>query len=350
MKIHSGAAALIALVALVGCKDKETESIPDVTDTADTDTEDTADTDTEDTADTDEPCEVALIETSPLYGNSSWYYRDALELTFDDAAGKLAGIVVSDGSGADVPLSFSWDDSGFNASVTAAAGAWSGSTDYVLTVDICDVSTEIVFSTTAYGDDLADDVTSLIGSAYYIDMSQATYTEPAGVGALLALYLSEPLLLGITDATTSTLDVIASQGYIHPTSGAVLQDTDFATWDFGQADFTSSPFFAASGETIFEYSDVEIPVYNFFIEGTFSADGSTIGGASFRGLGDTRNMGPLLQLGNDPGVTCLLLKKYGLSCEECPDGESYCLTLAGDFEDAERLDDVTLEVIEGGAK
>ncbi|MFT5682615.1 MAG: hypothetical protein ACI8RZ_003537 [Myxococcota bacterium] len=347
MKMHTGAVALIALTALVGCKDKDADtsdtSAGDI-DTADTDTDDTADT--ADTADTDVPCEVSLVETNPLYGNASWYYRDALEITFDDAAGKYAAIVVTDGDGADVPLSLSWDDSGFNATVTAADGAWGGSTDYTLTVDICEASTEVIFSTTAYGDALNDDSSSLVDNAYYIDMSQATYTEPAGVGAILALYLSEPLLLGITGATEDTLDVVGAQGYKHATSGAVLQSTGYATWDFGQADFSNSPFFAASGETVFEYDEAEIPVYNFAIEGTFSADASTIGGTSFRGLGDTRNMGPLLGLGPDPGVTCELLEKYGLTCEECPDSEMYCLTLAGDFEDAELLPDVTVEIIE----
>ncbi len=346
MSIHRGTMALIALTALVGCKDKDTGSIP-TTDTGDPIViDDTADTDIDDTGDTTEtPCEVSLLETDPLYGNTAWYYRDALSLTFDGEAGKLADISVVDGDGAAVALSVEWDDTGFNATVIAADGSWDGSTDYTLLVDICDASTEVVFSTTAYGESLSDDESSLIGNAYYIDMSQATYTKPAGVGAIMALYLSEPLLLGVVDATETTLDIIAAQGYIHDTSGEVLQDTDYATWDFGQADFTDSPFFAASGETLFEYNGVEIPVYSFAIEGTFSADATSIGGASFQGLGDTRNMGPLLQLGNDPGVTCELLGKYGLSCEECPDGEVLCLSIAGDFEDAELLPDVTLEII-----
>ena len=148
------------------------------------------------------------------------------------------------------------------------------------------------------------------------------------------------------DATKDSLQLMGAQGYINNVSGDVLQDTDYATWDFGEADFTGSPFFAASGETVFEYNTIEIPVYSFAIEGTFSADGTTIGGASFRGLGDTRNMGPLLKLGNDPGVTCELLEKYGLTCETCPDKEPYCLTIAGDFEESELLEDVTLEVVE----
>ena len=348
MKMYAGATALLATLALVGCKDKETESTPAATDdSGDTIIEgDSGEPAADDTGEPPaEPCEVALVETEPLYGNTSWYYRDALAITFDDDASKLAAITVTDGAGADVGLSVSWDDSGFNATVTAASGAWSGSTDYTLLIDICDESSEIAYSTTAYGEDLSDAASALIGNAYYIDMSRATYTEPAGVGAIMSLYLSEPLLLGVVDATDEALTLMGAQGFIHETSGDVLQDTDYATWDFGEADFTSSPFFAASGETVFEYNSYEIPVYSFAIEGTFSADGTTIGGASFRGLGDTRNMGPLLQLGNDPGVTCELLGKYGLTCEACPDEALYCLTIAGDFEDAELLEEVTLDYV-----
>ena len=347
MKMHAGAVALLATLALVGCKDKDTESIPAADDTDDTLVEDdSGEPTTDDTGGTIvEPCEVALVETEPLYGNTSWYYRDALSITFDDDASTLAAITVTDGTGADIGLSVEWDDSGFNATVTAASGAWSGATDYTLLIDICDASSEIAYSTTAYGEELGEDSSTLIGNAYYIDMSRATYTEPAGVGAIMSLYLSEPLLLGVLDAHDSALTLMGAQGFIHDTSGDVLQDTDYATWDFGKADFTSSPFFAASGETVFEYNSYEIPVYSFAIEGTFSKDGTTIGGASFRGLGDTRNMGPLLQLGNDPGVTCELLSKYGLSCEACPDEELYCLTIAGDFEDAELLTEVTLEYV-----
>jgi hypothetical protein len=347
MKMHPGAVALIAVFVLVGCKDKDTEAVPVSDDSAEPYVEsDSGETTADDTGDTPpEPCEVALVETEPLYGNTSWYYRDALDITFDDDASKLAAITVTDGAGADVGLSISWDDSGFNATVTADSGAWGGSTDYILLIDICDASSEIAYSTTAYGEELSEDTSMLIGNAYYIDMSRATYTEPAGVGAIMSLYLSEPLLLGVMDATDSTLTLMGSQGYIHETSGDVLQDTDYASWDFGTADFTSSPFFVASGETVFEYNSYEIPVYSFTIDGTFSADGTTIGGASFRGLGDTRNMGPLLQLGNDPGATCELLSKYGLSCEACPDEELYCLTIAGDFEDAELLEGTTLEYV-----
>ena len=330
-------------LALIACTSDPIDTTPQQEDSG----TGVVDVDTAPPADT-AGCPIAVSSTDPLYGNTKWYYRDPVEIGFSDEASDAVSFSMTgdDGDGpVDVPLIVTWDESKFNATIEAEAGTWSASTSYLLSADFCDAPYEVVFSTTEYGAPLTIDNTDLIDNAYYLDMSRATYTQPAGVGVLLSLFLSEPLLLGVLSADADSLELIAAPGTIDSVSGAVTQNAAQLSWDFGTADFTTAPYFTATGDTLFIYDEVEIPVHDFTISGTFSPGGSSIGGAEFIGLGDTRNMGPLLQIGNDKDSTCSYLSKFGVTCEACPDGEEVCLTLAGRFETANILPDVTLEEI-----
>lgn len=338
---------LVALGGLLACN-KDKESIPDtpVDDTGDTDTpvDDTGDTTGDDTA---VPCEAVVVDIEPISGDNDWFYRDPMQIRFNETVEGRIAYTALDGTGASVPLSVTYDDSGLVADIIPASGAWSASTSYNIAVDLCDSTDEYSFLTSEYGAKLTISPLELEGRAFYVDMGDATYTEPPSVGAVIGLFLSDPLIIGVVDADAYEITVIGAQGIKDEVTGDVTQDKDYSTWDFGTADFTTSPFFSAlSGETSFGYGNTDIPVYNFSFEGTFNPTGTKIGGTHFRGLGDTRNMGPLLNLGNAPDATCTLLGNYGITCEACPDGNSYCLQLAGFFEDAVLVDGLTVQPVD----
>jgi len=57
---------------------------------------------------------------------------------------------------------------------------------------------------------------------------------------------------------------------------------------------------------------------------------------------DTRNLGPLLQIGSDPDAACDYVAGVGLECIACPDGQDLCLNLKASFPTARVVDDLTL--------
>lgn len=334
---------LITLLLMVACNgDKDTE----VTDTSVT-VEDSGQTDTDtggDTGDTTD-CTSQVADVQPLNGQVDWYYRDPVTVIFDQPAESDVSILAT-ADGGDVAVDVTFDKTGLKAEIFPSSGLWDGSTTYTLTIDLCGTTGEYAFTTSSYGAGLSIPAEDLTGNTYYVDMSEATYTQPAGVGTIIRQFLTNPLLIDITSASTSELTIIGAQGQIDEVTAEVTQDTRYETWDFGSADFGTSPYFSAiATETTFTYVGQDIPVYDFSFDGTFSADANSIGGMNFSGLGDTRNMGPLLNLGSSPGATCELLGSVGVECIECRDKEPYCVMLVGYFEDATLLPDIDVEIV-----
>lgn len=339
----------LALLWVLGaCKgDDKGGETGNVDDTGDTDTAGDTDTstDTDTDTDTDVPCETVAIATTPEDGTTDFYYRDALGVTFsDDASG--ATIQLLDGAGAEVATTVTWGDGNFQAEVTPVEPL-DGNTAYSLHIEVCSYSGDVLFTTSEYGTELAESAAGLVGNTYVLDLSKADILQPEGLGYLLAAYLTEPILLGVDHADESLIGMVGAQGYKKNDGTYKQVGTD--VWIFPDADFTSAPYFAASTPEIsIDYSDVAIPIESFSLAGTFAADGSKIGGGWASGLGDTRNMGPLLELGDDPGAVCDLITALGLSCETCADGEPYCVFLEVEFDEAPLAEGLTIDTSVGG--
>lgn len=297
--------------------------------------------------DTGAPCDAPLNADSPVTpadGASNVYWRDSIALTFD-ADASATSIVLSDASGAEVETDLSWDASRMNVTVVPALPL-SPSTTYGLSVVGCGNDVTYTFSTAQWGEPLEVAPIDLVGRVYNFDLAGADYAKPEGLGTLLGLYLTEPLLFQVTDVTPGGITLMGAQGMVDGTSGEIVQNRSFSTWDFGQASFSDAPFFGATTAGIaIDYAGSVIPMHNFHVEGTFSADGELIGGAMASGYGDTRDMGPLLQLGGDPNAVCDFAAGLGLDCVECPDGNPWCLEIEAHFDDAEWLEGLDLREI-----
>ncbi len=295
--------------------------------------------------DTGAPCTAEVVGIDPEDGTTDFYWRDTFAVVFSEPAEDLAAFSLVDGSGAEVELRADFDDSGLNATVGAVDGL-AGDTAYTLTVEVCGAESTVSFATSAYGLPLEVDPTELVGNTYDFDLGGADYVEPAGLGALIGLYLSEPLLIGVVDAGEDTVSLMGAQGTVDASS-QIHQDTNLATWDFGEADFSEAPFFSATAdEIVIDYNGIEVPIHAFHVEGTFAADASSIGGAEANGLADTRNMGPLLDLPDEPDSVCNVAQEWlGITCEACPDGGAYCLTLEALFDPAPLVEGLTLEEV-----
>lgn len=332
-------AALFALLTIIGCSGEGTETDEDQIDTADTDEDDSGDDVVEDNCDV-----LTLAETDPLHNEIGWFYRDTATFTFTDDASQQA-IFSASNAGGDIAMDASFDESGFNATVMPSSGEWVPNATYTLTASFCERTADVVFTTDSYGTPLSVEPADLTGNTYLIDLAGARYSEPAGIGAVIRLFLTDPIILGVETATADELALIGAQGRVVGSTGEVVQRKieNYPIFDFGVADFTAQPYFrATSTQTVFSFEGEDVVVHDFQIEGTFSSDGEIIGGASFTGLGDLRNLGKLLDLGDDPGAACEYLAALTIECEACPGGEEYCMTLTGTVDDAQRLD-LTLE-------
>ncbi len=288
-------------------------------------------------------CDVAILETRPVDGAAGVYYRDPLRVTFDDEAyGSEISLTTADG--AFVPTQVTWDEPRLNATIEPVTPLDAG-TSYVLSAQTCpdNDATASNFTTSSFGAPLTVNPRDLEGAAYHLALGDATYEEPGGLGPIIANYLDQPLLIGVVDANVDSLSLMGAQGRVDGTSGAILQHGSRETWYFGVADFRARPFFSAYASAVpLTYDSTEIVFYNFTLEGTLAADGGAIGGSRVTGQIDTRNLGPLLQIGSEPDAACDYVSGVGLECIACPDGQDLCLNLKATFPTARVVDGLTL--------
>jgi hypothetical protein len=334
---------LIAAIGLmVACKTDEDPSKTEYLDSA-TPGDDGGDEGGDSSSGTgDEDCEVVVANLTPESGSTGVYYRDYFEVTFDEDARDLgATATLLDSAGTDIGVSMSFDDTGYKASLTPASPL-EANTEYTLTVDVCVDSSSAIFTTSDYGASLGIDPAALIGATYNFSLGEAEYTQPEGLGPVLASFLTEPLLIGISDASATQMRILGTQGT--ESGGSVEPDSDYDIWDFGDAVLEGAYFKSAPTNIELGYDCASIPIYDFTLQGTFAADGSSIGGGSATGLGDSRDMGCLIGAGSDPAALCNYAAAVGFTCETCPDGNPYCLTIEAWFEPAILVPDVALSL------
>lgn len=322
------AITLLALAALAGCKDKDTENqeTGDVNDTSETETDTDTDSDTETDTETDEECLTTVLATIPADGTTDWYYRDDLEVDFSEAAADKATVQLLDPAGAEVPVELTWFSDDTKVSIHPV-GWLESLTTYTLHIEVCALNGDVLFTTTEYGSDLADDPANLVERTYVVDFNEVVISQPEGIGAFITPYLY-PILIGVRSVDTEFISFAAAIGKKR-TTGAYIQHPDYMEdyWDLDPADFTEMPYFAADvGEIAFTYEGADIPVYNFHIEGTFSPDASSFGGGILSGKFDTRQISE--EFGGSETWLCEYAGSFGVSCIECPtDGAIACMDI-----------------------
>ena len=354
--VHSSAGTVLLAIATLtlGCSSSDKDSgggDGDVSVDADGGPGDADDTGTlaDDTGEAPEPedCDGLVSELDPEDASTGWFYRDSLTVTFEEVPEyEAVRFSLVDGDGADVPFTVTWNEvHGLDAYLQADL---IGSTIYTLTVG-CENEMSATFETDEFGAPLESDLTSLVGNVYELDLPNAEFTEPPAVGALLGSYLSAPLLASVQEATDESLTLLVAQGYWDD-DGVPHQDMGTSCYDFPPADFSEAPFFAADTPFInIQYQsgaiEADIPMQDMHLEGTFSPDGSAMGGAWIGGLIDTSSLGPLLDLGDadEPGVICEYISVFGLSCEDCGDGTEYCLYVEAHFDDAPLIEGMVID-------
>jgi hypothetical protein len=278
-----------------------------------------------------EECTTALSGTVPAAGSSDAYYRAAIEATFDEAD-DTSTISLYDAAGNPVEGSEQRNDDATVLYFTPDQPLTPGAA-YTAEVMWCsmEASETVGFTTSSLGEPL-DDPSSVDGTTYLVNLQDARFAEPAGVGPLLALKVRQSILLTVTSVDATSLTMI---GALTEDNGST-QDFCLPTIDFPKpADFTEAPYWEVQAdEAILNVADNDVSIQDLVISGTFSSDGALFGGGVLAGTIDTSLLGALLPgSSTDPGYVCELAEDFGDECTKCPDGSPYCLEL--------RLDQLT---------
>jgi hypothetical protein len=274
-------------------------------------------------------CEETLVSTVPASGDQDWYWHDRPGFFVTTPSATAYEAWIQDADGVRIDTELTWDATGLSATLE-----WDGwleaSTDYVLVVRDCWHTTEAPFKTSSLGTEMTIEPGDLVGRTYLLDLAGATWVEPPLLGSLISSFFTAPVLLGVAYADVVRIEVVGAPGYID-NFGVIKQDLESPSWDFPFADFSDAPFLDASAPEIeLVYNDVceaRVPVKDFLFQGTFSADGTSIGGGVLSGFGDSRYLGCLLSQPDDPAAVCTLASSIGVQCVPCTDGEPYCLFL-----------------------
>ena len=183
--------SLIALATLVGCGGKDDDDTSAGADVGDGATP---------------GCEVDEVSPSyPEADGAEFYYRGSVEFVFD-GIDEDATISLADAAGTAVDGSQAWADN--RLSFTPAAPL-TNSTEYSATLEHCGGESTISFVTGALGAPLDEDV-DLVGNTYVINLDDANFVKPAGVGGLLLGLLEQHILLGVTEVTEDEIKMMGA--------------------------------------------------------------------------------------------------------------------------------------------
>jgi hypothetical protein len=283
----------------------------------------------------EEPCEVDFTGSTPGDGDTDVFYRDDLSFELSDADASATVAVLSD-AGVEAAGTTWWDDDGLVLSFTPTDGL-SPDTDYTATLSWCGGTEEVEFTTSALGTPV-EEPEALVGRVYSLDLANARWVEPEGVGDYISGMLTTALLVSVEEVGADLRFMGAMS-----TEGTEEQDVCLPTTDFPDADFAHDPYFQIGPQDLtLALGGYEAFIRDFELSGVFTADGDEIARGQIVGQIDIRDIADALAgtLGtSDPDTICGYLVFLGAACETCDsDGSETCLDVHIDQIDAPAVD------------
>jgi hypothetical protein len=315
--------------------DSDTDSDSDSDSDTDTDTDSDTDTDTDTDTDGSGDCAASVDSTWPEDGATGVAFGEQVIFYLSEgdptAAITVAGVAGSSSLNGDEDVVTFTPDSPL-----------SGGTTFVATLTYCGGVEVISFTTEDLGDPTDPD--DLPGTTWSLDLSTGTISEPAGLETVLGVFgftLEYSLLIGVEAVTEDEIDLIGAL----PDSTGAAQDYCALTVDFPTADFSLNPYFQVGPEDLsVDIAGYAVDVQDVYLSGTISSDASEVTDVEFAGLLDIT---PIAEaVGYDASSLCSLMGSFGISCEDCGDGNETCLGLVISEMSATELGGVELEGID----
>lgn len=269
-------------------------------------------------------CGGGVLATEPAAGESAWPTRAPLRLFREGTGGDLA-VRVLDGAGVEVPIDVVASADGLVVDLVPQR-ALEPSTPHTVSATTCAGALRVPFTTSSFGAPLADGPKALLGRTWALRLDDADWVEPGALGAFFRANVTVPVLMGASWADAAVLDLIGTQGAVD--EGVVTQDLSLATWNLPTASFARAPWFDARGPSVeLDIEGAKVPVTDFRLSATFSADAARVGDGVLSGLADTRQAGGLIDRPNAPTAICELAQGLGVPCIPCDDGLPLCVRI-----------------------
>ena len=282
------------------------------------------------------PC-AGILEVAPE-PDASGIFAARVTVTFD-AVPQNGDLEVAEVGGGAVAGAQSDDDNGRTLIFTPSA-AFAPNTSFEVTISQdCTDDVTFEFTTGSFGDPVNPE-SALINRAYLIDLANATFTQPPGVGSLLQGFMADTYLLiqpaADSDLPNGEMHVMGAIGELD--GGDVVQDWCAETlgWTAGSdgivgtaddtpADWDNPVMTLEADELGFDVQGVTTTIEDLLLTAVFASDGASYVGGVFEGTIDTRGLVGLLD-SEDPNAICdLVADTVGVSCTDCGGGEIYCL-------------------------
>jgi hypothetical protein len=283
-----------------------------------------------------ETCDTVIDATSPFPGQTDAYWRAPLFFTFS-APDPTATVE------APFPGTQRWDDTGTVLTFTPDAPL-SPATAYTVGVEFCGGTPEIPFSTSAYGQPIADPA-ALVGQTWALDLGGGRFVEGDGIAAPLSSFFDRSVLFQVTTLGAAGLGLRVGVSGSTPAQGS--QDECFGTVDLSGVDTSEAPYFELDvHDFVFGAWEGDLALIGFRLEGTIAPDGTTVGGVAYSVVVPVSQLGAIFDY-NDVDETCELIEDRGVPCEACPDGrDDMCVTISADQLEATPVD---IDLVEIGA-
>jgi hypothetical protein len=314
----------------------------------------------DDDAGSEDPDAPIITDLSPNVDDADFFYQASLWVEWNNAP-EGATYSLSSTAGVEVAGTTEYASQGRVLSFTPGADL-SPSTAYVSTISWNSPSSplSVPFQTGAYGN-LVEDETSLIGKTYNLDLANADFVEPPGVGPILQSQIGDvSILFSVTHFVDPTdpieMHILGALG--DENAGIVSQDICAQTLGFtsgpdGEVG-TADDIPAGWADPVMEmgptnltlsFQGIDATIQDLNITGTFHPSLSDMHGGTFAGRIDTRPLAPELDPdGGEDAICELVSETVGVDCEECgePNPGVFCLTIYAENVNADEVADTTL--------
>ena len=336
-----GATCIVTMVwGMGGCCAYDESDHPPVVDDDDLADETDGDDDTNDVS-------AAIVNTYPEDGDTSFYHRNDIIIDFDAAAPDATVVLVED-EGAMIPgintlsnadRTLTFDPYGDDPTEHLEPG-----TSYTAWSTWQGQSADLHFSIWEEGGGSL--CWGVEGQNYFVDLGSATFTEPPGIGSLLAQYIADVYLIIRVlevDESEEALDLIAAT--CDKDGNDYVQDPCVPTYSLGEDTELDCPYFEARFEEyVFQIEDTRCAVWDMTFGGSFSADTRSIAGGILAGEMDARCLDALIDPHGGEGAACELLASLGIDCQACSDGSGpTCLAVDAHGIYSESVDVITFD-------
>lgn len=181
------------------------------------------------------------------------------------------------------------------------------------------------------GGDPVESAASLVGRAWSLDLANARWIEPDGLGSVMGSLTESMPLIGVISATETELEMLSAQSDADDQDGD--GDTDeqapcVATNPLGIATFDNPNLSLGPSSLVLESAGYTISFEELMLTGAWSSDGAELV-VDLEAELDTRPIAPLLDPEGGEGAICALVAEleYG-ECVACStDGEPFCLSV-----------------------